>query len=92
MSILGIIAGVGILFLKSIFRKILLVTVVYGILAHTIEAPFLFKNIIEYFKLTYPQTYETQISFMWPSFITSFLFTFWLLYYFTRPKIKAIFS
>lgn len=105
LLILGIAAGVGILCLKNIFRKIALFTSAFVIFDYLIELPFFaLRNI--------PNFIEQQVkeiiakspmipasalsSILWTTIVMSWIidfgFSLCVIYFFTRPKVKEQFK
>lgn len=103
--ILGVISGIGVLFLKDIFRKIALFLGFFALYAYLIEAPFFtFRNMPQFIKqaamhaaATIPGVVESTYSLvLWTTMIISWIidlgFAICLIYFFTRTKVKAQFK
>ncbi|MGA2775646.1 MAG: hypothetical protein ABSE81_06265 [Candidatus Omnitrophota bacterium] len=105
LLILGAISGVGILWLKDIFRKIAVFLSVLVILDYIIQLPFfVLKNIPDFI---HQQTIKTTAmnptisqhfhsSLLWTSAILAWAidigFAICVIYFFTRPKVKDQFK
>ncbi len=102
---LALISGVGILFLKDYFRKIIIFTTFFTFFSYLIEGPLLiYRNL--------PGFIEQQVAlvaieapdislngasavlwfFVILSYVIDFGFAICLVYFFTRPKVKEQFS
>lgn len=103
MIIIGVITGIGLFFLKDIFRRTALFIGGYIIFGYLVEGPFLvFKYIPGYIQglVVHMASLGTK-SFnvyltVWAPIIFSMLvelgFGVFLIYYFTRPNIRKIFN
>jgi len=100
-----LIAGIGILYLKDIFRKIILFVSCFTLFTYLIEAPLIVRNIPEHINrqaanlaaLPFNQLpLSTWLTCLWIATAVvcalDFGFALFGLYYFTRPKIKALFK
>lgn len=102
--ILGIVSGIGILFLKNIFRKIAVFLSAYTIFNYLVEGPFfIFRNVpktINDLALNISaQTKSVSLAvisgFLWNYiiivWIMDFSFAILIIYFFTRSKVKEQF-
>jgi len=82
MLFTGIIAGVGLFFLKDIFRKIAVFIGFFILYNYFIEGPlFIYKNLKGYINATVISHIAVEVC-----------FSIILIYYFTRPKVKEAFK
>lgn len=80
VDIIGLITVVGLFLFKDIFRKIAIAIVLFDLIRFIIETPFV--NI--------PKFFSDKISIIVFIIITTLEVAF--IYFFTRPKVKALFS
>lgn len=101
MGIVELASGIGILFLKNIFRRCALFLAFFSILTIYWKHPhFVFQKIVkEIIDASYTKTplNESVISSIaWTAVkiasVVTFVFSICLIYYFTRPKIKELFN
>ncbi len=103
MIIIGVLTGIGLFFLKDIFRRTALFIGGYIIFGYLIEGPFLvFRYIPEYVRglvvhMVSLGTKSFNVSMaVWIPIVFSMLvelgFGVFLVYYFTRPHIRKIFN
>lgn len=100
----GIISGIGVFFLKDIFRKIALFVGGYTIFTYFVLGPLTFKNIPAFIDMnvnemisTAPVLSESTASaIIWSitsiGLVVDFGFALCLVYFFTRPKVKEQFK
>jgi len=103
--VLGVISGIGILRLKNVFRKTALFVGFYTIISYLSIVSFIESNNVlgflekkaAYLISTAPHISESAAStILWTSVIIGdaihLIFTFGLIYFFTRPKVKEQFK
>ena len=104
LLVLGIVSGIGMLFMKNIFRKIAVFLSWYTIFSYLVEGPFfIFRNVPKYINdlslNISAQTKSVSLSFisglLWNfiivGWIVDFSFAILIIYFFTRPKVKEQF-
>ncbi|MCX5705399.1 MAG: hypothetical protein NTZ92_05030 [Candidatus Omnitrophica bacterium] len=100
-----LVSGIGIFFLKNIFRRIILIAALYSLYTYLIEGPlFCFRNfpkfidqqVIEYSSKMSDIPLSVLSTVLWSSTIIfwaiDFGFAIALIYFFTRPKVKEQFK
>lgn len=102
---LALISGVGILFLKDYFRKIIIFTTFFTFFSYLIEGPLIiYRNLPGFVEqqaallaIEAPDISLKGVSavlwfFVIFSYVIDFCFAICLVYFFTRPKVKQQFS
>lgn len=98
MIVLGLVAGIGVFFLRNIFRKMLLFIGFYNISTYLVDGPFLIRNGPKYIEQQISSLPSVTIgpSLLWITTLMTFAidlsFAICLIYFFTRPKVKEQFK
>ena len=104
LPLIGLIAAIGILFLKDIFRKGILFTSAFNVILYILESPLLFRNIPNTINEQFTRISSTNSDISQPVFFSIALmiviayviidcgFSVGVIYFFTRPKVKEQFK